>query len=656
MIFKEIAPIVIILTLIISILIARKIKRQDVFSIDGIFAVIGSILGILITSLNVIYSNNYLIMLGPLLTIACLLYLKNRQTLLTEKTGLIFIFDGKTLKIIQIIYWICILTALISYYQATPYYRPPMFFISISVAVAFLGLEILSTNMVKNFNIYKTIFKIFLVSLILRYSAYFISPYPVGSDPWYHAEFINDISLLGTSYLPQTHDYYSYYPIFHIFTTITGILMDFTSKESMFVAGTVLVLSTIFVYLIVRHLTNNSNIALFSMLLINFSDFHIQWSVQVIAMTFGITLYTIGIYLLIVQKDKFSIIYKLLFILFVFLIIWTHTVSALILVVSLISLYIGSFIFKTIYKDVKHSVEFTISTTICMLFAIILTSHWMDPNYPFFDSITRGLVNSLSKEAEFLGRVTISNIGDSWASIINISGFLMLIFFGIIGCLYSLSTKYTNKTRFSLIFMLIGLFFILFAFPLMGMKNIVPYRWPAFIYTCFVLFSGIGIFNFVSTGRNKHYNIIFLLVLLSTFSFFMITNSFSNLDSPIYGKELNQKMVWTESEMKMFAKMNNSYSNYIVSDLQTSVRPFQTYLKRGETSAYQTTPEGDLNWDYMADKLIIWRKSSIDTSVQVQGYRNPEMILGMDFKRHLDENFSNIYDNEVAETYLGMNR
>ena len=160
MIFKEIAPSVIIITLIISILIARKIKRNDVFSIDGKFAVVGIMLGLLITSLNIIYSNNYLITLGPLLTIACLIYLKNRGKLLTENNGPVFIFDGKTLKIIQIIYWICILTALISYYQAISYYRPPLFFISISVAVAFLGLEILSSNYVKNMDLYNPKFEL----------------------------------------------------------------------------------------------------------------------------------------------------------------------------------------------------------------------------------------------------------------------------------------------------------------------------------------------------------------------------------------------------------------------------------------------------------------------------------------------------------------
>jgi hypothetical protein len=69
--FKEIAPYIITATLIICAIIAIKIKKEDVLTIDGIFSVAGFALGLFITSLNLIYSNNYLISLGPLLAIAC---------------------------------------------------------------------------------------------------------------------------------------------------------------------------------------------------------------------------------------------------------------------------------------------------------------------------------------------------------------------------------------------------------------------------------------------------------------------------------------------------------------------------------------------------------------------------------------------------------
>ena len=84
--FKEIAPYVITATVIICAVIAIKIKKEDVLTTHGTFSVAGFVLGLFITSLNLIYSNNYLITLGPLLAIASLLYLRFRTKILTNGT------------------------------------------------------------------------------------------------------------------------------------------------------------------------------------------------------------------------------------------------------------------------------------------------------------------------------------------------------------------------------------------------------------------------------------------------------------------------------------------------------------------------------------------------------------------------------------------
>ena len=55
--FKELAPYVITATVIICTVIAIKIKKEDVLTTDGIFSITGFALGLLITSLNLIYSN-----------------------------------------------------------------------------------------------------------------------------------------------------------------------------------------------------------------------------------------------------------------------------------------------------------------------------------------------------------------------------------------------------------------------------------------------------------------------------------------------------------------------------------------------------------------------------------------------------------------------
>ena len=57
----------------------------------------------------------------------------------------------------------------------------------------------------------------------------------------------------------------------------------------------------------------------------------------------------------------------------------------------------------------------------------------------------------------------------------------------------------------------------------------------------------------------------------------MITNSMANMDSPIYGKSFNQKLIWTESEISMCVKLNDTY---------------ETYLSRNRVGEYAVTPEG----------------------------------------------------------------
>ncbi len=359
-----------------------------------------------------------------------------------------------------------------------------------------------------------------------------------------------------------------------------------------------------------------------------------------------------AIYLLIERKEKLSSIYKIFLILCVFIIIWTHTISSFIFMTSLISLYVGSFIYEHIYGATDNTSEIIVTLTLCQISVVMLIYHWMDPDYPFFDSIIRGFIDSLLKEAEFLGRETILDEGDSWFSILNILGFLILIFFGVIGSLHSLSKEHQTKTKVSLIFMLIVLFFVFLVFPVMGIRDIVPYRWPAFIYIALILFSGLGIIQFASIYLNKYYKILFILVLMLTFSFFMITNFFTDIDSPVYGEQLNQKMVWTESEMKLFTNINNSYEGYIVSDRQTRIRLFQTHLKRVKSADYPTSLEGNLNWDYMNNNLVIWRKVSLTRPIQVGGYRNPMMLVGRNFKVHLDDEFSSVYDTGLAKAYL----
>ena len=516
-------------------------------------------------------------------------------------------------------------------------------------------MEILASKFKDNFNVFSIISKILLISLILRASAYFISPYPVGSDPWAHAEYIKYFLQFQHLMAPPDYEYYRNYPLAHLLACAANLIGDISIKESMFIIGAVLALSTIFVYLIVKKITNNINLALLSMLLLNFAGSHIQWSIEVIAMTFGIAVYAIIIYLILRTREKHQLIYISILILFIFVIIWTHTVSGFIAFVSVISLYVGSFIYQVIYVKHKHE-ELVVSLTFCMIFVVILGFHWMDPDYPFIESITIGLVNSLSAEAEFLGRLP-SITQQQWESLPNILGFLVYIFFGIVGSLCCLSRKYADKTKVSLIFMLIILYFVFFVFPVFGMRNIMPGRWPAFIYVSFVLFVGIGLTGLLSMLKSKNQKITFVFIVLFITSFFMMTTYFSDMDSPVYGQEIFRKNVWTESEMTLFKKINDSYDGMIVADLQTGARPFRTCLQNYRIRYYRLTSKEEIDYDYMNDKLVVWRKMSLSRPVLVGTIvRHTQISLGSEFENHFDENFSCIYNTGEARAYLGRSQ
>lgn len=653
MIIEEAIPLVIFSTLIIGLILLKRTNMDGVFTIDGFLSAIGVLLGLFILSLNLIYTNNYLITIGPLLVVVCLAYLRHRNEMLITNNDFNLELNTKKLKLIKIVYWICIVIGLISYYHTFPYHRSSLFFISMSIGISMISLEIFFSKKDYNESI-KILAKILLISIIIRSSAYFISPYPIGSDPWGHSDFINDIYKYGSLNVPLTFtsQYYLDYPIMHIYATIICLIGDISTKYSMSLIGLIATISTLFVYLIAKNITKDTRVSLMAGLLINFADFHIRWSIEVIAMTFGIALFTLISYIIIKKDFKNQVNTRILLIFLILIISWTHTISSFILLLSMISLYVGSLLYNSFYpkNNIGKLSNFEkpfIKYNVSILFSVILLFHWMDPRYAFFQAVTRGLVTALSQDASFLGR-TSQSIDGSFASILNIFGFLIFIVFGIIGSLYSLSKKHVTQIKFSVVFTQFVLFFIFFIFPAFGIPNLSPDRWPAFIYVFFSIFVGVGLIQFINLISKKS-QILLLLIIIFTSSFFMITNSSTNRDSPIYGEELNEKLIWTESEVFLFTNVNKLYNGVIVSDPQTVYRPFKTYLKREEVKEFSE----NLDWNLINDKMFIWRKVTLTSSVyDKSGHR---IFYGNDLRNGLEIHLNNIYDTGNSRAYLGRN-
>lgn len=649
--YSDIAPLVILLTLILSLLIGWNIKRENLRGIDGIFAVLGFIFGLFMTVTNLIYTSNALFLLSPVIAISCLLYLRYRNEFKEGPRNFLLEISPRNNMIFNIIWWSLISAALITYYLSEVYTRHPLFFIFIAGAVAVLGIQIIAFHCPNGPHVFVYIVKILVLSIILRASAYFISPYPIGSDPWEHSKYISYFLDYGRIAVPQDFSiYYINYPMAHLHAACTSLLTSISPHNAMFLLGVILTFSTVVTFLIVRMLTGNVQLALISMLLLNFADAHIQWSIQVIAMSFGIAIYAFIIFfaLKISLKPQNKIKYTSFMLVFLGIIVWTHTISAFITLVSLFALIVGYILYEILYNHKFLSFRSQNAQLLMIpltFLAILIIYHWMDPTYSFFDQIFVGLIKSLSMEAEFLGATTLSNVSGRWEELLQPAGFCLYAFFGVIGTLYCSSYKDDARKYFPVIVLAVVLFFVRYVFPIFGMRNIIPDRWPAFAFVCFSLFIGLGIFCAMGLLKTKRAVLCTIVIVLFIGSFLMITNAGTNQDSPLYGGEVIPKLIWTESEMKMYAHINETYKGTIFADVHTAGRPFEVYLKTNCAGEYSISQYGQINKDVLSQGLVVWRMSSLNrpTSCRDAKYMT-NLLLGDEFYQYLDNNFSCVID------------
>lgn len=661
--YSDLAPIVILLTLVLSLVIGRNITRESLKGIDGIFAALGFLFGLSMTLMNLVYTSKDLFLLSPVIAVSCMLYLRYSSKFKEKLHGSPLQISHRNNTILSIIWWFLISAALVTYHFSEIYTRHPLFFFFTSGAVAVLGVQIITFLGSNKTNVLIFITKILLLSLILRASAYFVSPYPVGSDPWVHLEYIKYFVELGRVTVPPDFlFYYVNYPIAHLHATCTVLLGSISPHDAMFVLGVILTLSTIVTFLIVRMLTENVQLALISMLLLNFTDVQIQWSIQVIAMSFAIAIYAFIIFFTLKVNSKSGNKNEFVALLIVFLstIVWTHTISAFITLVSLFALVAGHILYEILYNRNIFSIQSrnTRLLIIPLIFlTVIIIYHWMDPAYPFFDKTFGGLLRSLSMEAEFLGATTLSNIHGRWEELLQPVGFCLYVFFGIIGTLYCLSHKEQAKKYFPLVALVLVLFFVRYAFPIFGMRNIIPDRWPAFAFICFTLFIGLGVLCAVNLLKTKKSILYAVTIFFFVGSLFMITGASSNQDSPLYGGEISLKLIWTESEMNMYAHINETYNGTIFADEHTHTRPFSTYLKSRKTVPFQISPDGAVDTEILTSGLVIWRQDSLTRSMHVRADRYvTKILLGDQFWEYLDNNYGCISDTHSARSYLPSSR
>jgi hypothetical protein len=630
----------------------QRLGIQEYFfeNLDTIASIAGIVFGIAITSLYLISATTHLLMLGPALTLASLLYLviKNRETMLSESIA-------KPAKILlEVIFFILFSASLLTLH--TNEGRPLVYFVHIALSAGFLALSIAFLKGKGDAVI--QIVKILMVSFNLKYSL-FLGYYGVGNDYWEHLAGNNLLSQYGFIEVLSAKE--PYYPLMHIQVAIVDIVTNTPIKDATnFGIIIPLVISSVCIFLVARNIIN-AKVGLLAMLVVNITDFHTYWGAAPQTTTYGICLYYFLIFFIFrgATTNMNKKTWLALVLLFIPILILAHAVSSFIALISILGLIAGSCIYRICYDNRAMILP---PILVLLLYGVVLLQHWFVALYnqmreeTFFDVIISTLITHITEHADFLNRPEavseyVATLPPLFERMADTTGLALLMFLSAIGCLFWLSKKYRSAFTFPMIVCTIVLLFITFGFPLFGIRNIIPSRWFAFMYFFLSIMAAFALLTILSKTSKNKLGLVVSFVVISSLTFFMTTCTVSSVDNSFWLQETTISAAYTTQE-GVGAETLSNISGRILADSRyieviRSIRHSAEHIGFSSDRQLTSTPGSVFLWrHYMLDRPI---RTYTDLGGYYQKVERPE-VLGTEFLTRLYD-FDKVYDNHGVQGY-----
>jgi hypothetical protein len=297
-------------------------------------------------------------------------------------------------------------------------------------------------------------------------------------------------------------------------------------------------------------------------LILALSAHYIGYGFLIIAMSLGLSIFSLILLLAILKVSKFEVLSKSLLILFLFVIILTHTIATSVTFVVITSLAIGATVLpllkarsRTTGSQLKGD-NIKATFTIALLFFVSFIMYWMNVFPKFGTSFFANVVHSVncaltSTELGEVNLVTTVAEMPNYTSILLASlGYVILVILATMGILTSLSPVNVTNKKFAVAmsaFFLVGVVYIPSAF---NFTSILPGRWFPFMCILLSIFAPSGIFALMNLVKSHVSKNMVVLVIISVFVFFMITAPAANPDNELYANDFRGRVGVYDSEVK----------------------------------------------------------------------------------------------------------
>ncbi|RQG96183.1 hypothetical protein [Natrarchaeobius oligotrophus] len=425
-----------------------------------------------------------------LLGAAFFLLLRNRQTVGN------FTHNHDSGKYVLIGFLLVLSLLVVQYYQAGFWRTKVVFYLTFSLYLL-VGLYIIGDGRTS-----VALLLVCVAGLTTRVTALHASREYIGVDIYGHTYHIQSIVADGTLNTFAASKYF-YAPMYHVQAAQGQMLFGVGTKEALTLTTmlSVVIVPALVVFVLTNRLWNRQ-IALLASLLYIGSDEAINWGVHLIPTSLGIALFSISLLSLLLYYVKGDARMFGVFAGSIAALMLTHQISLFIGAVLVIGFSIAIVVYT--FRIPANVIHITLFTGLAVLIDFMITGYGgPDGSESFFQRVLGTFIASLlmaetdsRAELSFPDDPTISSGGAAAMADIQLLGSSLLLFFAILGALYWL---YSSDEKDSIFVPLcIGvsvtvLLVLTLAFPVIGMRNLIPSRWWAFTYILLVIFAAPGL-------------------------------------------------------------------------------------------------------------------------------------------------------------------
>lgn len=624
-------------------------------NLDVILSVIGFSLGLFIVSLYYLIDLNQKD-IGVAILSSCLIYIIFRKKFKSEAS----ISPGKDrLKSLlglsfYIIFLICILI-----FSMNLHYRPMSYFILVCVLAGIIASEILYIR--EGDRVSSILLQIFLLSILIRVGIFYNFPSLMGYDAYFHANMARIITNTGFVAPFQISGKYFYYPLAHIFISVTQILGKTDVKDAIFFSiGLANIFITAGIYLIGKKL-EGPQMGLLAALLINLNNHNIVTGIANITSGSLVLCYFIFI-IYTIFSEKQEVKYTGLLLLITILMVLTHQLTTFVVLFALLTIYIGKYLHNHLYNN---SPLRTTGFNYILFFIVSMQTYWtftyVTSDTSFLAMVFKPLMEVFQAGAGYSSDElivgSVINQDKLEVLLLHIS-YLALPFFSIGGVLAWLSREDIKKiNKFSIALVVIILYSFAYGIPLLGMRNLLTTRWFPLISVFLVLVAASYILKLVSLFDLRKAKIPAIFIIMLLFSFVMVTTPGINKDNPLVAKETTVRNQFKDIEIQAIKTVSGKYAGDILMDSPYDSCLFYSDSGYNSSNARYFNIQQIKTGEIEGNSMVLLRKSTLKEPISINdpdryGVNFIQELPGEFFNRFEARDYALIYNNEEVFAYV----